>query len=422
MQKEFCMKKTNLFLALVTLVLAISALVLAGCPLGHTHDFQWEDTSTPTRWVVKPSNADKEIEQKEQVKKCRNDHTTIDTTVGENGYQWVDIVGTERDKQNEQTTSTLPNISGKNIDTLGRIGVYSTSGSSIGGLTDAKAMSIMKTGDDSLREQLYTQAQTLNAFFADALASSASGLSGGLATKFVALQDAEKTIGNAASTMTNGLTPYLGTVNTQRNAIITEIFGATNLGVNTERDTFNTYWDAYTKGNYLANADWDTGNRTVDGVDNTGISTATDRYVIARNLTGLSFADTSSSTQTYRGQLLGNIGDYDGQLAQIKTEMKAQIVEALGLDTLTGGQLANANAMADALIIQLGQDHEEFHAFVDDVVASNYTYAMGWSYSAGKTTLSSLGSQSSTRLASIDTTFDPEKLKGLSVSKATEMA
>jgi hypothetical protein len=36
--------------------------------------------------------------------------------------------------------------------------------------------------------------------------------------------------------------------------------------------------------------------------------------------------------------------------------------------------------MANALVIQLGQDNEEFRAFVDDVKAEGLTIALNWDY------------------------------------------
>jgi hypothetical protein len=264
----------------------------------------------------------------------------------------------------------------------------------IAGLSNNGVNDIMTNSSSSnggpLCQQFYNQAKLLNAFFANT-----TGLSGGLAAKFAALQGAEKTIGNTAINMPN-LASYLGTVNTQRTAIINKIFEGK------DRTDFDLYFDAYTKGNYLISADWNT--RTDGSGVAANISNAVDQYKTARGLTGLSLGDTSSNIYINRGRVQVATGSITSQLNQIQAAMETQIVEALGLDTLTGEQLARANAMADALIIQLGQDHEEFTAFVNDLQASGSTFstALGWDYKIESIAqIASLGSQSSTRLAAL---------------------
>jgi hypothetical protein len=61
----------------------------------------------------------------------------------------------------------------------------------------------------------------------------------------------------------------------------------------------------------------------------------------------------------------GNSGDLRDALANA---MKAKIVTALGL---TG--VANADAMAEALVIQLGQDMSELDAFIEDLQLEGIT-------------------------------------------------
>jgi hypothetical protein len=95
------------------------------------------------------------------------------------------------------------------------------------------------------------------------------------------------------------------------------------------------------------------------------------------------------------------------QFADMITKMKTQIITQLGL---TG--VANADAMANALIIQLGQDNEEFRALINDIQAESLDFALNYDYSTGAAAVSSVGEQSTTRLASVDVTFDKGELKG----------
>jgi hypothetical protein len=75
-------------------------------------------------------------------------------------------------------------------------------------------------------------------------------------------------------------------------------------------------------------------------------------------------------------------------MGRLLTAMKAQIVTALGV---TGAEATKANALAEALIIQLGQDNEEFRAFVDDLTAEGLTGARDIDYTTGNAAVSSVG-------------------------------
>jgi hypothetical protein len=109
---------------------------------------------------------------------------------------------------------------------------------------------------------------------------------------------------------------------------------------------------------------------------------------------------------------IGDSVDVSTQFATMITAMKTQIVTQLGL---TGTEQSKAEKMAEALIIQLGQDNEEFRAFIDDLGAKGtFSTALSHDYSTGAETVSSVGSQSDIKLAAVnpETTFDPEELKG----------
>jgi hypothetical protein len=347
-----------------------------GDKVQHTHSYQWEDTGVRDQW--RDLGGNREIEQKQQVYKCKTDGTTIDTTVGNGGYQWVDIVGTERDKQQ---ALTLPSISGANVDTLAPL-VSSTASNVIHDNTSLTEFSIQYGVGPTLFAGYSAQAELLCAFFAGATNPP---------TKFSALAGFENTIKTAGVGAT--LTERLNTVDAQRTAIINKIFEGKDA------TTFNLYWDAYTKGNYVNNADWATGPRTVDGVDNTDIAAAVGRYVAALGDLPVALTTPTSGSTTYlaRGQDAGNYGNITLQLDEMQGILKTQIVTALGLDTLAGGQLANADDMAEALIIQLGQDHEEYKALVNDLQAEG---RFGNLFN-DTIKFASLGSQSSTRLAAL---------------------
>jgi hypothetical protein len=259
------------------------------------------------------------------------------------------------------------------------------------------------TARDDLLPGLATQAEALRAFFASAKGSYSS-----LATTFQALQTAEANIENKAN-RTNGLTTYRTTVDAQRDAILNKIFE----GKASERTEFDKYFDAYTKGQYLISADWNTGSRTVNGAGGTNVTAAATAFDTARNVIIGTLSSTTAGNYSV-GRSIGNISGIgtktrvDIQFGEMITAMKLQITEALGITGET-----NADKMAEALIIQLGQDNEEFRAFINDLQAegvfSDLLNAISW--------LASTNSQSNTRLAKATIIANPDLTKGVMKSE-----
>jgi hypothetical protein len=183
---------------------------------------------------------------------------------------------------------------------------------------------------------------------------------------------------------------------TQTENILTEIFGATDLGVNTSRDDFNKYFDAYTKGQYLITRDWQTGI----GANATIATDAETAFLDAVHAipSESGFPQNPNTYNNGRGTIFNNIGngvEFGGLLVNLSAEMKTQIIDALGV---TGKD--NAESMASALITQFG-DNEEFRAFVDDLQAEGLTTALNYDYSNAIPEVSKANSQSDTKLASV---------------------
>jgi hypothetical protein len=230
---------------------------------------------------------------------------------------------------------------------------------------------------DALLPRLSGQAEALRAFFEEAKTSYPE-----LAAKFGALQTAEANIENKAN-KTNGLLTYRSTVDAQRDAILNEIFA----GDAATRAEFDKYFDAYAKGQYLITADWNTrpaGDVTIaedafkaarSQLVNIS-STLTGKYTVGRGVADLNIGKGSSVTQ---------------QFDDMMKIMKAYIVAQLGV---TGAEESKAQTMAEALIIQLGQDNEEFRAFVDDLQAEGLNTALNYDYTkAGYVNVASVGVQ-----------------------------
>jgi hypothetical protein len=76
--------------------------------------------------------------------------------------------------------------------------------------------------------------------------------------------------------------------------------------------------------------------------------------------------------------------------------MVSQIVTALGI---TGAEQSKAEAMARALVIQLGQDHQEFKAFINDLQAEKTNYHVDYTI-LDRTDIAQVGPQSNVKLAS----------------------
>jgi hypothetical protein len=282
-----------------------------------------------------------------------------------------------------------------NVTTLPAIASRNGSSDKIhNSLTDMEAYNV--AGD--LLPLLAGQADALRLFFANSTSTS-----GTMTATFAALRSFEAAIENKAN-QTTGLLTYHTTVDAQRGLILDKIFENDAAG----RITFDKYFDAYKKGQYLISADWDTGTR-LGGLT---IGAAEQAYRDARDLISITHdAGTYIGGGRTSSLNIGSDADvHNGQFVQLMTAMKTQIVNALGLTGVT-----NADKMAEALIIQLGQDNEEFRAFIDDLGAEGLTNALspGHDYSTGAFVVASAGMQSGPKLAAVnpDTTFDPEEFR-----------
>jgi hypothetical protein len=294
----------------------------------------------------------------------------------------VDL-GKEEDKPGEEKpgAGTLPSISGTNVDTFGVIAHNNGSSTVIHG---SRVVGDVADVAREILPKLSDQAEVLRSFFASAKTSYPD-----LATKFAALQTSEANIENKAN-QTNGLSTYRGTVDAQRDAILNKLFE----GNATARAEFNKYFALYTKGNYIVTRDWQTehGAGNNPGTKPAAATTAEGAFAGLLPAAGESAYNTSGTyDKNGRGTAL-NIGtesDFNALMARLLTAMKAPVVTALGV---TGAEATKANALAEALIIQLGQDNEEFRAFVDDLTAEGLTTALNFDYTkAGYTAVSSVG-------------------------------
>jgi type II secretory pathway pseudopilin PulG len=252
----------------------------------------------------------------------------------------------------------------------------------------------------NLLPQYSAQAEKLRAVFAGATIGDAT-----LAAKYTALAGYESAIKTAGNGVT--LPNRVATVGTQRDNILTEIFGAKGT---TDRDAFDAYFELYAVGNRLITRDWQTeyGVGVTGGPKPAAATAAEGTFAGLLSGAGEGSYPISHTWDNYgRGTALnvGNEAEFNALCGRLVAAMTPQIVAKLGFSG------ANANEVAKALIIQLGQDHEEFKAFINDLEAET-----GCDSVLGYTgfTVASAGSQSNEKLAAVNpgTTFNPEELKG----------
>jgi hypothetical protein len=269
----------------------------------------------------------------------------------------------------------------------------------------------------SILPELSLQAKKLYDFF--------NAVQGGGA-KFTNLKNYEKAmLGNSSSTVNS----FLSAMDEKGDAIIDEIFGPVGPE-NTARAEFDKYFDAYSAGHHLIARDWDT-----EGTVDTVTLSERENYKTLRGLinqnyntgVGTHFLNSYDNGVTLD---IGNIGTFNLQTGEMQAVMRGQIIEALGLDGLTGDQQTAAQQMADALIIQLGQDREELRAFKDDLTAEAdeekgnrpaFAQALNYQVGSGMQTVAQAGTQSNVRLARLDdgAAFSPELVKGAYGTKYT---
>jgi hypothetical protein len=258
-------------------------------------------------------------------------------------------------------TVTFPNPS--NITNFGKnIALVSGGNSVIDRVKGSSSMSDATYGEamgvsDELLWGLTKQSRALETFFGGVEVTNSTELSG----LFNTLATAEGNMQGKANETT--MVTFRDTMNSNRTTIVDGIKG---MLTDEQRGQFDKYFDAYKQLNYLITRDW----QTAPGA----LETARSGYITARTATG----DTQLTTITGdygngRGTTIEDIGGNQGmielQLNTLEDKIKELVVGGLGLDGVE-----HANAMVNALIIQLGQDAEELRAFVDDVEAKNLTY------------------------------------------------
>ncbi|MDR2617963.1 MAG: hypothetical protein LBC62_03740, partial [Treponema sp.] len=134
--------------------------------------------------------------------------------------------------------------------------------------------------------------------------------------------------------------------------ILDEIFGADM----TARQDFDKYFNAYTKGQYMWHRDWGTEGANASAA----LNTAGAEY--SGLISEIGLAGNDELVDDGRGNMIPIGTNHDAVLAGMMAQMKTRVVAALGLTDVT-----NADAMAEALLTQIAQDHQEFTAFVEDM-------------------------------------------------------
>jgi hypothetical protein len=249
------------------------------------------------------------------------------------------------------------------------------------------------------------QAKDLQTFFNGATITGNAEL----ASKFSAIAAAE---GNIRTK--NNMTPegFLNYTDQQKNAIYTQIFGASGAA----RTTFEQYANAYGKGHNVQR-DWRTMGEGTYGETwhNTHIEAAVVEFVNA--VTALNDGDVEIPNRAINGSEYGPIG-YPSNISYVhsglKAKMKGQIITALGL---TGKP--NADQMAEALVIQLVDDVEEFRAFINDLKGEAANYAPDMTTEVLNHTfnlntyhqIAEVQETQTQRLASVNAEFAPDMLK-----------
>jgi hypothetical protein len=411
--------------------LAFTVLIagLTGCadpssgPETHVHDWSaWEnvgaqytkyfDTTPPQpATYTAAGKAMKEVRQNER-RTCSKDGTTEDRTVTVGSAEEVELpigqcIASDGLSFSNLPEQTLPQMTNpiKNVSVISLINVHNTNGNTeISGVDVAEADSIIRDVLGGMK----TQAENLSAWFVNAKESYPAK-----AEEFASLQGKEDGIINVIS---NGVTVanfHSTATDAQKWNIVLQLFGSDVNNYN----NFNKYLNAYAKGHYLAARDWQTDPTALAAASSdfqTALTTARDQAVLESLTIRTLYGDWTNP----RGTKIVGFGDgvNSGAFQDLMSIMKTKIVDALGL---TG--VANADKMAEALIIQLGQDNEEFRALIGDFQKANelnksdltnwpndITNALDGSY-----TIAQVQPQSSTHLAHIDpkTQFQPDAIK-----------
>ncbi|GHV36087.1 hypothetical protein AGMMS49546_00730 [Spirochaetia bacterium] len=365
----------------------------------------------PGNTIVGP-NGEITIIPPQEAQSAQNTDLRLPVTIDKNRVMDEDGNFTVLDPSKETGGSTVTNLpstaitnfptSTNDISMINVVMGVNTHGN-VHGATDGNAMAVIYTTLPLLSKQ----AKALEDFFAHS-----TGATPELQATLNELRDAEAKIraGKNGGTGDVTITTFLDGMDSLINTLETKI-KASNGGSLTDA------YDAYKKGQYLTNRDWAT--EADAGTTHAALDVAVTAFQTARD----KIATPSSAAYAARTTNIP-IGDYPGVQAQfgvMATTMRGQILTALGLTGLSGEQQTRANAMADALIIQL-QDTEELRAFKADVTAEagittnevlNYNGATSFMATQPSYPVAQAGQQSSdVRLASVNAEFPPDGIKG----------
>jgi hypothetical protein len=262
-----------------------------------------------------------------------------------------------------------------NVNVIGLLNSYNNEGTRINTVNNNDATHVI---DDSLKG-MKSQAEDLRVWFAAARERYPAK-----ASDFRRLLEMEDEIITAISSGSSTPSNFHNNMMDIRvNAILNIIFGeSTPIQVD-----FKKYFDAYAKGQYLGTRDWNTDTTaltaanaeftTLIGAARTAAE-ADDSVGSIRELYYNWSNGRGSSISKYNSKSNGD-GPEDGVFKnELMSIMKTKIVGALCLTGVT-----KADKKAEALIIQLGQDNEEFRALIDDFQKANELHTTdptGWPY------------------------------------------
>jgi hypothetical protein len=409
--------------------LAITVLTagLTGCedPASGSHVHDWSewvqfgeqyatffDTNPPNPATYVTAGLMIEKILQDERRECRNDGTveirTLTIREGTKempaGYRIVDGVLTLLPTPSWPVMATPI----KNIDVVSTIGLRNIEGTSISGVNHAEAVGII--GD--VLGGMKMQAVDLKNWF-----DAASEISPTNTEQFRELMGEEAMIISAISG--GSVTPLAFNVNID--SMLIRIFGGTAQGLE-DIAVFKKYFDAYAKGQYLGARDWQTEPTALTAANDEFTSLIeTARAQAAAEFTfGYGIRPLNQNWNNGRNNIITNYDSNGPQGDVFKNDlmgiMKRKITDALDLPGYT-----NDYNMAEALIIQIGQDYEEFRALIDDFQKATELHqssTVGWDYDLtnalyGTYSIAQAQPQSSTHLARIDPQkqFQPDAIK-----------
>jgi hypothetical protein len=364
------------------LALAFTALTaaLTGCtdsasgPETHVHDWDdWEnvgatytklfdtDPPVPATHVAPGSMIEKTLQ--DQSRQYRNDGT-VETRTKTVTEQTLELPVGKRIVNGELVDlppQTLPVMASPvNVNVINLLSTYNNDGANISGVDADEAEGTIR----GVLIGMKTQAANLRDWFAAAKESYPTK-----ADQLDRLWEMEKGIVSAISPSSITPSAFHAAMDNKIQVMFNIIWGLDTQGL-VDRAVFEKYFNAYTKGQYLGARDWqmDTAALSVTNTDfQTLIDTARteaagdDTAGTIRPLTHNWNNGRNAAISNYNSASNGN-GPQDGVFKyDLMNIMKKKITDALGL---TG--VENADKMAEALIIQTGQDNEEFRALIDD--------------------------------------------------------